>query len=98
MRNGFMHNPFIGEFMGTLVLVLRGNGVVANVSLNKSKALTKYGPRPAAGPSRKRASRRWPRCQAPGRESQSARPEYSRPHSGLRARYLNRRASVREEM
>ena len=50
MRNGFMHNPFIGEFMGTLVVVLRGNGVVANVSLNKSKAPTKYGPRPAAGP------------------------------------------------
>jgi glycerol uptake facilitator protein len=33
-----MHTPFFGEFMGTLILVLLGNGVVANVLLNKSKA------------------------------------------------------------
>lgn len=33
-----MDNRIIGEFMGTLVLVLLGNGVVANVSLRKSKA------------------------------------------------------------
>lgn len=32
-----MHGPFMGEFMGTLVLVLLGDGVVANVLLNKSK-------------------------------------------------------------
>lgn len=32
-----MHGPFFGEFMGTLVLVLMGDGVVANVALNKSK-------------------------------------------------------------
>jgi glycerol uptake facilitator protein len=32
-----MHGPFIGEFMGTLVLVLLGDGVVANVLLKKSK-------------------------------------------------------------
>lgn len=32
-----MHGPFFGEFMGTLVLVLLGDGVVANVVLNKSK-------------------------------------------------------------
>jgi len=32
-----MHGPFVGEFMGTLVLVLLGDGVVANVLLNKSK-------------------------------------------------------------
>ena len=32
-----MHGPFFGEFMGTLVLILLGNGVVANVVLNKSK-------------------------------------------------------------
>ncbi|HEY6967600.1 MAG TPA: MIP/aquaporin family protein [Candidatus Angelobacter sp.] len=32
-----MHGPFFGEFMGTLVLILLGDGVVANVLLNKSK-------------------------------------------------------------
>jgi glycerol uptake facilitator protein len=32
-----MHGPFFGEFMGTLVLVLLGDGVVANVLLRKSK-------------------------------------------------------------
>lgn len=32
-----MHGPFVGEFMGTLVLVLLGDGVVANVLLNKTK-------------------------------------------------------------
>src|SRR5579884_45347 len=31
-----MHGPFFGEFMGTLVLVLLGNGVVANVVLKKT--------------------------------------------------------------
>ena len=32
-----MNNPYFGEFMGTLVLILLGNGVVANVLLAKSK-------------------------------------------------------------
>lgn len=32
-----MHGPILGEFMGTLVLVLLGDGVVANVLLNKTK-------------------------------------------------------------
>ena len=32
-----MHGPFLGEFMGTLILVLLGDGVVANVLLKKSK-------------------------------------------------------------
>jgi glycerol uptake facilitator protein len=32
-----MHGPFFGEFMGTLVLVLLGDGAVANVLLKKSK-------------------------------------------------------------
>ena len=32
-----MNNALFGEFMGTLVLILLGNGVVANVLLNKSK-------------------------------------------------------------
>jgi glycerol uptake facilitator protein len=32
-----MHGPFLGEFMGTMVLVLLGDGVVANVLLKKSK-------------------------------------------------------------
>lgn len=32
-----MTSPFIGEFLGTMVLILLGNGVVANVVLNKSK-------------------------------------------------------------
>lgn len=32
-----MHGPLVGEFMGTLVLVLLGDGVVANVSLNKTQ-------------------------------------------------------------
>ena len=31
-----MH-PLVGEFMGTLVLVLLGDGVVANVLLSKTK-------------------------------------------------------------
>lgn len=29
-------DPFLGEFMGTLVLVLLGDGVVANVLLKRS--------------------------------------------------------------
>ncbi len=33
-----MDKRILGEFMGTLVLILMGNGVVANVSLRKSKA------------------------------------------------------------
>ena len=33
-----MHAKFFGEFMGTLVLVLLGDGVVASVLLKKSKA------------------------------------------------------------
>ena len=33
-----MGAKFFGEFMGTLVLILLGNGVVANVSLRRSKA------------------------------------------------------------
>lgn len=32
-----MHGPFFGEFMGTTVLILLGDGVVANVLLKKSK-------------------------------------------------------------
>lgn len=32
-----MHGPAFGEFMGTMVLVLLGDGVVANVLLKKSK-------------------------------------------------------------
>jgi glycerol uptake facilitator len=33
-----MTSPFLGEFLGTLVLVLLGDGVVASVVLKKSKA------------------------------------------------------------
>src|SRR5215472_11842825 len=33
-----MHSPWLGEFMGTLVLVLLGNGVCAGVTLRKSFA------------------------------------------------------------
>lgn len=33
-----MDKRFLGEFMGTLVLILMGNGVVANVLLRRSKA------------------------------------------------------------
>lgn len=33
-----MNSPFVGEFMGTLVLVLLGDGVCANVTLKRSKA------------------------------------------------------------
>ena len=33
-----MDNRFFGEFMGTAVLILMGNGVVAAVLLKKSKA------------------------------------------------------------
>ena len=32
-----MASPFLGEFMGTLVLILLGDGVVANVVLKRSK-------------------------------------------------------------
>jgi len=32
-----MASPFFGEFMGTLVLILLGNGVVANVLLKRTK-------------------------------------------------------------
>ena len=33
-----MNSPFMGEFAGTLVLILLGDGVVANVLLKRSKA------------------------------------------------------------
>jgi len=33
-----MHSPWFGEFMGTLVLILLGDGVVAGVLLKKSKS------------------------------------------------------------
>src|ERR1700760_1016204 len=33
-----MHSPIFGEFMGTMVLIMLGDGVVANVLLKKSKA------------------------------------------------------------
>jgi glycerol uptake facilitator protein len=33
-----MHSPVVGEFMGTLVLVVLGNGVIADVVLSRSKA------------------------------------------------------------
>ena len=33
-----MTSPFLGELMGTMVLILLGDGVVAGVLLNKSKA------------------------------------------------------------
>lgn len=32
-----MHGPLFGEFLGTLVLLLMGDGVCANVALNKTK-------------------------------------------------------------
>jgi glycerol uptake facilitator protein len=38
MHSGFMHSAWFGEFMGTLVLVLLGNGVNAGVTLRKSYA------------------------------------------------------------
>src|SRR5437764_12289341 len=34
---GQIHGAFFGEFMGTLVLIVLGDGVVANVLLKKSK-------------------------------------------------------------
>ena len=33
-----MGSPFLGEFMGTMVMILLGNGVVAGVLLKRSKA------------------------------------------------------------
>ena len=30
-------SPFVGEIVGTMLLILLGDGVVANVLLNKSK-------------------------------------------------------------
>ena len=33
-----MRSPMLGEFMGTLILVLLGDGVVAGVLLKRSKA------------------------------------------------------------
>ncbi len=33
-----MASKFFGEFMGTMILILMGNGVVANVLLKRSKA------------------------------------------------------------
>ena len=33
-----MSSPIFGEFMGTLVMILLGNGVVAGVLLKRSKA------------------------------------------------------------
>src|SRR5208283_3366092 len=36
-ETNLMHGPLFGEFMGTMVLILLGDGVVANVLLKKSK-------------------------------------------------------------
>jgi len=33
-----MSSPLLGEFMGTLILILLGDGVVANVLLKRTKA------------------------------------------------------------
>jgi len=33
-----MPNPLLGEFLGTMILIIFGDGVVANVLLNRSKA------------------------------------------------------------
>lgn len=33
-----MHCPYLGEFIGTMILIIFGDGVVANVLLSKSKA------------------------------------------------------------
>jgi len=33
-----MHSPVLGEFLGTMILVLLGDGVVAAVLLKRSKA------------------------------------------------------------
>ena len=30
-------SPFLGEFIGTMLLIIMGDGVVANVVLNKTK-------------------------------------------------------------
>jgi glycerol uptake facilitator protein len=38
MKEALMHSPWFGEFLGTLVLVLLGNGVCAGVTLRKSYA------------------------------------------------------------
>jgi glycerol uptake facilitator protein len=38
LNSPFFNSPFVGEFMGTLVLILLGDGVVANVLLKRSKA------------------------------------------------------------
>jgi glycerol uptake facilitator protein len=38
VNDNSMRSPFFGEFMGTLVLILLGNGVVAGVLLKRSKA------------------------------------------------------------
>ncbi len=32
-----MHSAFLGEFVGTLIMILLGNGVVANVVLRQTK-------------------------------------------------------------
>lgn len=37
-------SPFVAEILGTMVLILLGNGVVANVLLSKSKGVTPGGP------------------------------------------------------
>ena len=37
-KEGLMHSIWFGEFMGTLVLVLLGNGACAGVTLRKSYA------------------------------------------------------------
>jgi glycerol uptake facilitator protein len=41
-----MQGPLFGEFMGTMVLVLLGDGIAANVLLKKSKGAGAgfYGP------------------------------------------------------
>jgi glycerol uptake facilitator protein len=32
-----MHSAFLGEFLGTMIMILLGNGVVANVVLRQTK-------------------------------------------------------------
>ena len=38
-----MISPYIAEFVGTAILLLLGSGIVANVSLSKTKGYDRHG-------------------------------------------------------
>ncbi len=73
-----MHTPFTGELLGTLMLILLGDGVVAGVLLNHSKAQIRAGIVITAG----WAFASWPASSPPPPRQPRCAPQSGR-HAGF---------------